>query len=156
MNPNTVYIDALNLAYWCGAPPSLRLPLCALAELLRAGIAATLVFDANARYRLQHEADVYAALAVDEQHVVVAPSGRPADRVMLRLATACGGRVLSRDKFADHRRRYRKLIDDPARLLPGWVHQDTLHLPALQIAASLPADAQAAWQSLLPLLPTVS
>ena len=43
-----VWVDALNLGYWCGAPPSLRIPLTALQGLLAQGRPATLVFDASA------------------------------------------------------------------------------------------------------------
>lgn len=147
-----ILVDALNVAYWCGAPPSLRLPLTLMVHLLAGGYPALLYLDASARYRLQGEADVYAHLMGHPRHVVEVMSGRTADGAMLRHATSSGACIVSRDRFRDHRRRYRKLIDDPARLMPGAVAQDRLLVPSLGIDASLPASAHEAWTRLEPLL----
>ena len=147
-------IDALNVAWWCGKPPSLRLPITLMTQLLQQGHGARLYFDASARYALSHEADLYAALMQHPSHCIEVPSGRSADGVLLREARASGASLVSRDHFRDHRRRYRKLIDDPSRVLAGWVAEDELLLPALTLKATLPASAATAWQRLLPLLMT--
>ena len=147
-----VFIDALNLAYWCGAPPSLRVPMAAMTGLLRAGLPTSMVFDASARYRLGDEAALCARLLRYPEQVIEAPSGLPADRLMLRRATRLGARVLSRDRYRDHRRRHRRLIDDPARLIAGGVREDRLSLPMLGLILDLPATALAAWDALEPLL----
>lgn len=144
-NPPQVFIDALNVAYWCGVPPSLRFPLTLLAQLLKAGHPAALYFDANARYLLQEEAGVYQQLMQHPQHCLQVPSGRRADGVMLRHATASGACVISRDKYRDYRKRYRRLIDDPTRLLPGGIRNDRLLVPAMAIDVPLPVSADAAW-----------
>lgn len=143
-----VVIDALNLAYWCGDPPSLRLPIGLMAHLLAAGQRTLLYFDASARYRLRDEAAVYEHLMQHPEHCVEVPSGRTADGVMLRYARSSGACIVSRDRYRDHRRRYRKLIDDPARLLPGWVADNRVRVPMLGLDAPLPATVGEAWQQL--------
>ncbi|GAC1629209.1 MAG: hypothetical protein NVS9B10_20080 [Nevskia sp.] len=148
-----VYIDALNTAYWCSNPPSLRLPLTLLAALLAEGREATLYFDASARYRLRpDETARYAQLLRHARRAIEVPSGRPADRVLLQQARAADAAILSRDRFRDHRRRFRRLIDDPARLFAGTVHDDRVHIPALALAIPLPATVDAAWARLEALL----
>lgn len=151
-----LFIDALNLAYWCGEPPSLRVPLSVMAHLLAAGDEAVLYFDASARYRLGSEASLYARLLQHSGHVIEVPSGKVADGVMLRQATARGACILSKDKYRDHRRRYRRLIDDPARLFSGTVEGDRLLVPALALELRLPASVHEAWASLEPVLAAAS
>lgn len=150
--PPSILIDALNLAYWCGDPPSLRLPLALLTRLLADGRHAQLVFDASARYRLGDEARLYAQLLEYPAQVLEVPSGQPADRAILRHATRSGACVVSRDKYRDHRRRYRRLIDDPARLLGGVVEDDRVQLPGLALDFMLPFSTQQALQQLESLL----
>ena len=141
-------IDALNVAYWCGTPPGLRLPIALLNGAIAAGHQAELVFDASAPYRLPDEAALYAALLQMAPWVCVVPSGRTADAMLLRKARATGGCIVSNDRYRDHRRRYRKLIDDPARLLPGWVREDCIQVPALALAIPLPVSAAQAFAEL--------
>lgn len=146
-------IDALNVAYWCGAPPSLRLPLALLHQLLADGHSAELIFDASARYPLAAERSIYQPLLQQRAHCIEVPSGRTADGVLLREARKRGACIISRDRFRDHRRRYRKLIDDDTRLLAGFVANDLLQVPALGLSAALATTAEAAWQLLQRRLP---
>lgn len=146
--PRPFFIDALNVAYWCGRPPSLRLPLALMTALLAEGYQAVLFFDASARYQLGEESDLYAQLMQVPDHFVEVPSGRSADTELLKRARATGACIVSRDHFRDHRRRYRKLIDDPARLLMGFVSNEHLLVPALALDVLLPATALAAWRAL--------
>lgn len=132
-----VLIDGLNVAYWLGRPPSLRLPLAVAKALHRRGHAAQLVFDASAPYKLPpDERDAYAALLASGR-AMETPSGVPADRQLLRLARAGGAAIISRDRFRNHRARYRRLIDDPERLFDGYVEAGTVKIPALGIDAPL-------------------
>jgi len=146
MNTQQVFIDALNVAYWCGNPPSLRFPLSLLAQLLKQGYHAVLYFDANARYLLGEEAGIYEQLMQLPERCIQAPSGRRADGVMLKHATAAGASVISRDKYRDYRKRYRRLIDDPTRLLPGDVTNDHVRVPGLGLDMPLASSAQEAWE----------
>ncbi len=146
----SLFVDALNVAYWCGQPPSLRLPITLIAGLLAAGHDALLCFDASARYQLKDDAEAYARLIELDRLALEVPSGIPADRVLLKKANTSNGAILSRDHFRNHRRRYRRLIDDPARVIAGYVRNDRLLLPALALDLPLPATTELAW-ALLPI-----
>jgi len=143
-----IFIDALNLAYWCGDPPTLRVPLSVMVHLLAGGRPALLYFDASARHRLGSEAGLYARLMQHPRYCIEVPSGRTADGVMLRQATASGACILSKDQYRDHRKRYRRLIDDPARLIAGTVEDERVRVPLLALDVPLPASVDAAWAPL--------
>ena len=115
-----------------------------LAALLRRGDRARLYFDASAPHRFAHERAEYDALIAMTQHVVIAPSGTPADRLLLRHARDRSARIVSRDRFRDHRVRYRRIVDDPWRLLSGWVECDTLRVPGVALNVRLPGSAREA------------
>ncbi|MGQ0698428.1 MAG: NYN domain-containing protein [Panacagrimonas sp.] len=146
-----IFIDALNVSWWCGKPPSLRMPMALMTHLLGCGRQAILYFDASARYQLKDEAGLYERLRQYSQYSVEVPSGIPADRVMLRHATSSGACIVSRDRYRDHRRRYRKLIDDPTRLISGEVGNDRLRVPSLAVDLPVPCSVDAAWTQLEPL-----
>lgn len=148
-------IDALNVAYWCGTPPSLRLPLALLRGALDAGHDAQLVFDASAPYRLPDDAPCYAALLALTAYVTEVPSGRTADVTLLKRARDSGASIISNDRYRDHRRRFRRLIDDPARLLSGSVRDDQVLVPPLGLAAPLPSTTAQAWAALASRLPEI-
>jgi hypothetical protein len=150
--PRRVFIDALNVAYWCGNPPSLRLPLALMQQLLANGDAAFLYFDASAGYAFRHELAIYERLLQYPQQCIEVPSGRTADGVMLRYARIQGACIVSRDRYRDYRSRFRRLIDDPTRLLAGFVAEDVLQVPGLAISAPLAATAELAWLPLQALL----
>ncbi|MES2684547.1 MAG: hypothetical protein V4650_13590 [Pseudomonadota bacterium] len=145
-------IDALNVAYWCGAPPSLRLPLALMRPLLVAGHEVLMIFDASAPHQLRGEAALYEQLMQQPTLAMQMPSGRSADGELLRRARAGSACIISRDGYRDHRRRYRKLIDEPGRVCAGYVAADQLLLPSLPLSLPLPATAEAAWLALQALL----
>ena len=136
-DPKPVLIDGLNVAYWLGRPPSIELP-AALAEALRQrGHDVKMIFDASTPHRLpETEHGVYATLLQTGQALQTA-KGIPADRQLLRLARRLGALVVSRDSFRNHRSRYRRLIDEPGRLLGGFVENGTLSVPGLEVTAPL-------------------
>ena len=152
VNANLIYVDALNVAYWRGNPPSLRMPVTLLAQLIADGYQVLIYFDASARYRLGDEAGLYERLMQHSRFCIEVPSGKSADAVMLRQANTNGARVLSKDKYRDHRRRYRRLIDDPARLMSGGVREGRLRVPALSLDVALPSSAEEALTQLESLL----
>lgn len=139
--PRRVLVDALNVAHWCGRRPELRLPLALLAALQGQGLAACLYFDASARHRFAGDTESYTALRQFGSLCIEVPARRTADGALLRDARATGARIVSRDHFGDHRRRYRKLIDEPGRVLTGFVRDDALQLPELQLHMPLPTSA---------------
>jgi hypothetical protein len=116
-----------------------------LAALRAEGYETVLVFDANAKYQLTNDGEVYAQLAARADLCLEVPSGRRADDVMLRDARDTGAAIVTRDRFRDYRQRYRKLIDDPARVFGGTVREDRMRVPALKLDIALPATAEEAW-----------
>jgi len=146
-------LDGLNIAYWGGNPPSLRVPLSLLAALRRQGDDVQAFFDASAPHRFAAEAPAYVRLRAQAAICCEMPSGRSADGALLRVARASGACIVSRDHYGDHRRRYRKLIDEPGRLLTGFVKDGMLHLPATGLQVPLAVSAAEAWDWLAPLLP---
>ena len=134
-------VDALNVAWWAGAPPSLRLPLALLHSLCAGGREARLFFDASARHHFADEVAVYETLQQQPGLCVQVPAGRSADAALLRQARMSGAAIVSRDHYRDHRRRYRKLIDDPARCHGGFVREGVLHVPTLGVQAPLADNA---------------
>lgn len=137
--PAPLLIDGLNVAYWGGPPPTLRLPFSLFHALRQRGDSVLLVFDASTVHRCPAaEVAAYLQALVTLPDVVQVPSGQSADRWLLRRATQTGGRIISRDHFADHRRRHRRLIDDPTRRLEGFVQGENLHLPALEVVVRAP------------------
>lgn len=123
-----------------------------MAQLIAGGHPALLYFDASARSRLTAETDVYEQLMRYPERFIEVPEGRTADEAMLRRATSTGACIISKDKFRDYRRRYRKLIKNPARVMTGHVDAGHLFVPALALSAELAASTAAAWEALLPLL----
>lgn len=144
-----VAVDALNLAYWAGRRPTLRVALSVATALRARGDQAVLFLDATLRHHYSHEAAVAAALDAGGEGIVVAPTGVPADRLLLRDARDRGGVIVSRDRFRDHRQRFRRLVDDPARRVEGFVADDRVRVPALAIDVPLPVTADAAWRDWL-------
>ncbi len=134
-----VLVDALNVAYWCGNPPQLRLPLALLQALAARDLSALLCFDASTPHRLaDDDSAAYARLRTDADRCVEVASGTSADTYLLERARATGARIISRDRFRQHHRRHRRLIHDPQRLLAGWVSQERLYVPGLDIDVPLP------------------
>lgn len=135
-------LDGLNLAYWAGLPPSLRVPLGLLAALLERGDRPVAVFDASARHQLPpDEQRCYAALLQSPLAIQV-PSGESADGHLLKLAVDAGACVISRDRFREFRRKYRAVTRNPDRRLDGIVRDDQIVVPGADLVAGLPASAE--------------
>lgn len=133
-----ILVDALNVAFWCGAPPSLRLPLAMLAASGLRGRPVVLCFDASTQYRLPAaERELYAELRRWVPGCVEVPAGSPADSWLLRRARDSGGSIVSRDRFRGHRRGFRRIVHDPNRLCDGWVENGRLRVPALGLSLPL-------------------
>ena len=139
-------VDALNVAYWCGAPPTLRLPLGLAIGLLGQGSCVGLIFDASAGYQLPaSEHAVYTQLLQSPALALQVPSGHSADRQLLTQAKAMKAAVISRDRFRQHRRKFRSIVGSLTRSLSGGVMGDQIHVPQLGLSCPLPADIDQAW-----------
>ncbi|MEN8821632.1 MAG: hypothetical protein ABF271_11055 [Abyssibacter sp.] len=139
-------MDALNVAYWCGSPPTLRLPLGLAIGLLGQGYRVGLIFDASARYQMPaSEHAVYGQLLQYPALALQVPSGSSADRQLLTQAKTLQAAVISRDRFRQHRPKFRSIVGSPTRSLSGGVLGDQIHLPQLGFSGLLPADIEQAW-----------
>lgn len=155
-NERHIWIDALNVAYWCGVPPSLRFPMSLAAGLMQSGYIPRLYFDANAPYVFTADAEHYRRLLETIPSLVIqVPSGKRADGLMLKEANAQRGRVISRDKYRDYRRKYRRLIDDPARLIPGEVRNERIAVPDLPLECCVYATTSAALDAFTKIASTI-
>ena len=142
-------LDALNLAYWRGSPPSLRIPLSMAAGLLEKHGRVRLIFDASTRHRLSvAEQPLYERVLEDSSLAMQVPSGEQADRHLLQIARQESASIISRDRFRDHRRGFVSIIHNPQRLMDGWAAGDTVHVPVLELTTALYPTAQDAWQGL--------
>ncbi len=145
-NSPELLLDGLNIAWWCGSPPSLRLPLSLWLGLSGQGRRATVVFDASTPYQLPAaERDIYAAWLADGTGIVQVASGQSADAWLLQAALQGGGAVISRDRFREYRRACRSVVRNPARRLDGFVAEDRIQVPALGQVVPLHPDAMQAW-----------
>lgn len=140
----THVLDGLNLAYWAGLPPSLRVPLGLMAALLARGDRPFVVFDASARYQLPPDEQPSYANLLQSSWATEVPSGDSADGHLLKLAVDAGACVISRDRFREFRRKYRAVTRNPDRELDGTVHDDQIFVPGADLVAVLPASADLA------------
>jgi hypothetical protein len=109
--------------------------------LLARGDDARLVFDASARHRLPEDEGAHYEQLQQAPWFVQVPSGQSADTVLLKTARDTGACIVTRDHYRDHRKRYRRIIDDPTRLIDGWIESDRLVVPALDIASPITSSA---------------
>ena len=142
--PPTHVLDGMNLAYWAGLPPSLRVPLGLMAALLARGDRPFAVFDANARYQLPPDEQPCYAVLLQSPLATEVPSGDSADGHLLKLAVDAAACVISRDRFREFRRKYRSVTRNPYRRLDGTVRDDQIFVPGAHLVASLPASADLA------------
>ena len=134
------------MAYWCGRPPSLRLPLAVAGGLLTRAARTWLVFDASTVHQLApDEHAIYQALLELPTVATQVPAGESADRTLLETAKAAGGCIVSRDRFREHRRRFRSIVGHSDRCLDGWVANDRIIVPGLDLDVVLPESAAVAW-----------
>jgi len=145
---NIFYIDALNVAYWFGAPPILRIPLSLLSGLLAAGYKAQLVFDASAPHQLADSNPIYSELLKHSAYCLQVPSGHSADSYLLQQARQHNGCIISRDRFKEYHKQYRSIIHRPERLISGFVDNDQIILPTVDFSALLSSSDSAAWEQL--------
>jgi len=132
-----VLIDGLNVAHWVGRHADLRLPLRLLAELQGLQVPAELYFDASAPHRFGEARALYESARLASPRIIEVPSGRRADGTILQRARSTGASIVTRDRFRDYRSKFRKLIDEPGRLIGGHVSNDVLFIPALAIEVAL-------------------
>ena len=110
-----ILVDGSNVMHWAGNEPSALVLTRVIAELRGRGYEPIIYFDANFGYKLWNKHvdpdKIAQLLGVPEDDVVVAPSGTPADPILLERASSEGWRVLTNDRFIDWKNQFPKLND---------------------------------------------
>lgn len=115
--PPWVVIDGSNVMFWQGEVARLETVAAVLREARRAGLRPLVWFDANAGYRLANRhmgvAELARGLGLPRGQVRVAPSGTPADPLLLADAARLGTGVITNDRYRDW------VADYPSVRVPG-------------------------------------
>ncbi|MDB5658788.1 MAG: hypothetical protein JWS10_1403 [Cypionkella sp.] len=103
--PNYVVVDGSNVMHWKDGVPQIEAVKAVISQLVHAGYAPGVVFDANAGYKLmgryKHDYALGKLLGLPADRVMVVDKGTPADPVILASAKALGARIVSNDRFRD-------------------------------------------------------
>ena len=126
-----IILDGSNIMHWTDGQPDLR-PVRDVLRTLRArGIAPSIVFDANAGYKLegQYKNDTALArsLGIPRDRVMVVPRGTTADEVILRAARDLNVPIISNDRFRDWHDAHPE-VTRQGRLVRGGYRKGTLWL----------------------------
>ncbi len=130
-------IDGSNVMHWDGNTPKLESVRRVMDHLMRLGYVPSLVFDANAGWKLfdryMHDHDFAKLLEVDQQQVLVVPKGTPADPYLLQTAREFGVRIVTNDRFRDWSADYPE-VTEPGFLIAGRLDAVEVSLTGLKPA----------------------
>ena len=126
-----ILIDGSNVMHWQDNTPSLLPLLQTIDELRQRGFTPSVVFDANAGYKLMgkymHHDDLARLLTLPHDQVLVVPKGMPADPYLLTTARDLGASIVSNDRYRDWAEEYPE-FSEPQRLIKGGVKDGKVHL----------------------------
>ena len=126
-----VIVDGSNVMYWKDGEPRLDSVSDVLAKLTALGFTPGVMFDANVGYHLSGEfmndAAMSKLLKLPKNRVLVAPSGTPADEMILRAARDLGARIVTNDRYRDWVEAFPE-ITDPGYLIKGRYQQGDVKL----------------------------
>lgn len=125
-----VVIDGSNVMFWQDDVPRLAAVTAVLDEVKRAGLKPIVWFDANVGYKLADRhmgpRDLSRALGLPLRQIRIAPSGTPADPLLLEEAAALGTGVVTNDLYRD------------------WVEAfPSVRVPGVLVSGRVTADGQA-------------
>jgi hypothetical protein len=102
-----IFVDGSNVMHWGGEGASTAPLALVLNRLVDRGYAPQVWFDANVGYKLANRhmgpADLARLLPVPAAAIHLAPSGQPADPLVIEAALARKARLVSNDRFMDWR-----------------------------------------------------
>jgi hypothetical protein len=131
-----IVVDGSNVMYWEAETPSLDTVRHVLRAVEAEGLVPLVWFDANVGYlvggRYLRPEKLAKKLGLRQGQVLVAPSGTPADPLLLDEATRLGARVVTNDRFRDWAAAH-PIVREPGMLVRGRVRDGTptlaLHPP---------------------------
>ncbi|WP_170788905.1 NYN domain-containing protein [Ruegeria lacuscaerulensis] len=124
-------VDGSNVMHWKDGEPSLETVRDVVEKLSQAGYTPGVVFDANVGYKvsdryLDHRV-LARRLSLPKDRVLVAPSGTPADPLVLQAATDYRGFVVSNDRFRDWSEDFSQILQ-PEHTIRGGFKNEKLWL----------------------------
>ncbi len=129
--PNYIVIDGSNVLHWADNSPQIATVRAVVDRLSKLGFTPGVVFDANAGYKIagsyMQENALGRILGLPADRVMVAPSGTPADPMLLTAARDLGARVVSNDRFRDWVALHPE-VNEPGHLVRGGYRAGKLWL----------------------------
>lgn len=126
-----VIVDGSNVLHWQDNQPRLAPVAEVIARLTAQGLTPSVIFDANAGYKLggayMHDQALARALGLPAGRVMVADRGTPADPLILSAARDSGARIVTNDRYRDWLAEY-PLAGEPGRLIRGGYRDGQLWL----------------------------
>lgn len=132
-------IDGSNVLFWGGPQADLQNVLAVVQAVRARGREPLVWFDANAGYRIcdryLRDDELAQLLNLPGRQVRIAPSGTPADPLILADATKLSATVISNDRFRDWHEQF-PLARDPRRVIRGRIAAGTARLERPSAAAA--------------------
>lgn len=126
-----VVVDGSNVMFWQEGVPCLATVAAVVGEVHRAGLKPIVWFDANVGFRVANRymgtRDLSRALGLPRGQVRIAPSGTPADPLLLKEAAELGTGVITNDMYRDWVAAFPSLRQ-PGVLVPGRVADGVVRL----------------------------
>jgi hypothetical protein len=126
-----IVVDGSNVLYWEAETPSLDTVRQVLRAVEAEGLVPLVWFDANVGYliggKYLRPEMLARKLGLRQGQVLVAPSGTPADPLLLEEAARLGARVVTNDRFRDWAAAH-PIVREPGVLVRGSVRDGTPRL----------------------------
>ena len=118
-----IVVDGSNVMHW-GGDPSIMVLQRVVGALKERGYEPIVYFDANVGYKLSNKhicgREMATQLGLPAEDVTLAPSGTPADPILLKHAADDGRRVVTNDRFLDWKQDVPKLGDKGFLVKGRW------------------------------------
>ena len=133
-----VLIDGSNVMHWNDNKPSLAALIAVIRNLDERGYAPSIVFDANAGWKLLgkylSDQDFSRLLGLRVEQVLVVPKGTQADPFLLETAKDFGARIVTNDRFRDWAEKYPKVREN-GFLIRGGMQNGKVQLTGIEAAS---------------------
>ncbi|WP_052700911.1 NYN domain-containing protein [Loktanella sp. S4079] len=118
-----IIVDGSNVMHW-GGDPSAKVLARVITALKNRGYDPVVYFDANVGYKLADKhmgpRELASVIGVPAADIALAPSGSPADPILLKHAADEGLRVVTNDRFLDWKQQFPKVGDKGFLVKGRW------------------------------------